>query len=217
MELSVFDIVGNGVSNQEISNTIIQKLKNKYNEEFCVKMIGNRYGTAANDSITAYCFSKKNEKMLFTAILNKDETILEDDFYLRKVSYMLQDTFESKFRKKDIDIIIKIKIIGVNFLKNEMSVESFVENYKKSIFLAKFICSKEIDEETLKEIFLQVGNEYKNINVKSAVYFIDVEDFEKLKKVAQKIPDINVSIIEKYNIKEEKMLQISEGNVIIIK
>ena len=98
-----------------------------------------------------------------------------------------------------------------------MSVESFVENYKKSIFLAKFICSKEIDEETLKEIFLQVGNEYKNINVKSAVYFIDVEDFEKLKKVAQKIPDINVSIIEKYNIKEEKMLQISEGNVIIIK
>ena len=43
------------------------------------------------------------------------------------------------------------------------------------------------------------------------------EELEEFKDVAQKIPDITEAIIEKYNAKEEKIIKISEGNVVIIK
>lgn len=217
MELSVFDIIGNGVSNQEISDSITQKLKDKYNEDFSVKMIGNRYGTATNDSVTVYCFPRSDEKILFTASLNKEQTILEDDYYLKKVSCILQDAFESNFKKEDIDIVAKIKIIGVNQLKEEIDIEKFIRNYENSTFLAKFVCSKEVDEEILKNIYTNIGKEYENINLKSAVYFMDTSDFEEFKKVSEKIPDVTESIIQKYNSKEEKLIKISGGNIVVIK
>lgn len=217
MELSVFDIIGNGVSNQEISGTIAQKLKDKYNEDFCVKMIGNRYGTANDDFVLAYCFPKNNEKVLFTASLNKDETVLEDDYYLKNVSFMLGDTFENEFKKNNAEVIAKIKTIGINKLNENLSIKEFIENYEETSFLAKFICSKKIDEEILKDIYSQVEKEYKNINLKSAVYYMENEKLEEFKDVAQKIPDITEAIIEKYNAKEEKIIKISEGNVVIIK
>ncbi len=216
MELSVFDIIGNGVSNQEISISITEKLKDKYNEEFCVKMLGNRYGTATNDFVCAYCFPKNNEKVLFNAKLNKEQTILEDDYYLKKVSYMLQDTFEDKFKEIDIDIIAKIKIIGLNELEEDINLEKFIENFRDTDFLTKIVCTENISEDVLKDVYSNIERNYKNINLKSAVYSVDNNDFKELKVLSEKLPELTDSIIQKYNVKEEKLIKISDGNIVII-
>lgn len=216
MELSVFDIIGNGVSNQEISVSIAEKLKDKYNEEFCVKMLGNRYGTATNDFVCAYCFPKNNEKVLFNAQLNKEQTILEDDYYLKKVSCKLQDTFEDNFKKKDIDIIAKIKIIGLNKLEEDINLEKFVESFENVNFLTKIVCTEKISEDVLKDVYSNIEKIYKNINLKSAVYFIDNNDFNELKRLSKKTPELTDSIIQKCNVKEERLIKISDGNIVII-
>ena len=217
MELSVFDIIGDGVSNEEIASSISEKLKNKYNEEFGVKMLGNRYGTASDDYVLAYCFPKSCENLLFTSMLSKDESILEDDYYLKKISYKLQSDFEANFKKEELDVVSKIKIIGINKLENNVTIEQFIEANKNYNFLAKFICTKEIDEEILKNIYSNIENEYKSINLKSVVFSMSENDFNQFKSLSEKIPDVTESIIEKYNAKQEKIIKISDGNVIIIK
>ena len=98
MYISIFDIVENGVSNRDISNAITKMLKDKYGEEFEVKMIGNRYGTFDDNAVTTYCFPKSNENLLFTATMNKEQTVLEDDFYLRKVTFDLEENIKSEFK-----------------------------------------------------------------------------------------------------------------------
>lgn len=216
MELSVFDIIDNGVSNQEISISITEKLKDKYNEEFCIKMIGNRYGTVTNDFVCAYCFPKNNEKVLFNAKLNKEQTILEDDYYLKKLSCKLQENFEDNFKKIDADIIAKIKIIGLNKLEEDINLEKFVENFRDVNFLTKIVCTKNISKEALKDVYSNIEKNYKNINLKSVVYSIDDSDFNKLKTLSEKLPELTDSIIQKYNVKEEKLIKISDGNIVII-
>ena len=42
--ISIFNVIGNGISNQEISNKIIEMLNKKYHQKFLVIRIGNRYG-----------------------------------------------------------------------------------------------------------------------------------------------------------------------------
>ena len=40
---------------------------------------------------------------------NNLESILEDDYYLKKISYKLQSDFEANFKKEELDVVSKIK------------------------------------------------------------------------------------------------------------
>lgn len=217
MDISIFDIVENGVSNTEISNCILEKLKNKYNEEFCVKMIGNRYGTSTDDTVTTYCFPKKCENLLFTASLNKDGTIFEDDYCLKKITFELQENIKKEFEKYNFNVIIKAEIIGLNKLDEFFSVKEFIQKYSNSSFLVQIVCSEKILDHELERIYSQIKSVYKNIYLKTLVYFINKDKFEEFSELSKKIPSVTESIIRSYDVKEEKIIKIFEEKVIIIK
>ena len=217
MDISMFDIVENGVSNVEISNSIIEKLNSKYNEEFCVKMLGNRYGTSTDDTVTAFCFPKNNEKLLFTATLNKEETILEDDYYLKKIAFDVQEDIKEKFKKYGYDSVVKNEIIGLNQLKENLGVLEFINKYKNVNFLAHIVCSKEISDEILKQIYAEIEKIYKSIHLRTLIYFIDENYFQDFNELSNKIPSVTDAIIKKYNVKDEKIIKIFEEKIIIIK
>ncbi len=217
MDISMFDIVENGVSNVEISSTIAEMLKSKYNKEFCIKMIGNRYGTSTDDTVTVFCFPKNNEKLLFTATLNKEETILEDDYYLKKITFELQENIKDIFKTHGNDTIVKTEIMGLNQLEENLGILEFIDKYADTNFLSYIICSKIISDDILKEIYYEIEKKYKNIHLKTLVYFIDERDFEEFCELSKKIPSVTDAIIKKSNVIEEKIIKIFEGNVIIIK
>lgn len=217
MDISIFDIVENGVSNSEISDVITEKLKEKYNEEFAVKMIGNRYGTAYDNTVTTYCFPRNNENLLFTAIMNKEQSVLEDDYYLQKVTFELEENIRNEFTENNINTVVKTEIIGLNKLEKELSVQEFIKKYNTTNFISHIICQDNVPEDILKNIYNKLENKYKNIHLKTSVYFIDKNKFEDFFDVAKKMPSVTNSIISEYAIKDEKIIKIFEGKVNIIK
>lgn len=217
MDISIFDIVENGVSNSDISDVVTKKIKDKYDEEFVVKMIGNRYGTFDDNTVTTYCFPKTNENLLFTVTMNKEQTVLEDDYYLRKVTFDLEENIKSEFKENNINVIVKSKIIGLNKLERELTIQEFIKKYNTTNFIAHIICSENVSEDDLKNIYNNLENKYKNIHLKSSVYFIDENKFEEFSKVANKIPSITNSIISEYSIKDERIIKIFEGTVNVLK
>ena len=158
MEASIFDIIGNGISNEEISNVIKLKLHEKYGEEFVVKMIGNRYGMDSNDTVTTFCSPKDNDRLLFTAILNKEQTILKDDYIFRSMKFELEECIEKLFKEKNIDVIVRIETIGINKFDEKLTVQEFIDKFNNFNFLAYIITKNIVSKEILKEIYENLRN-----------------------------------------------------------
>ena len=216
MELSIFDIIGNGVGNAEIGAVIKEKLQNKYKEKFLIKKIGNRYGSANEDTVTVYSCPKKNENLIFTATLNREQTKLEDDYLIKRVSYEIEKNIKNKFKENDLNIIIKAEIIGKNQLNEFLSVQEFINKYENTNFLVYIISYDEITNEILEKIFNNLNDEYENVYLKSLIYTIDKKDFEDLYNLSNTIPTLTSSIIEKAEIKNTKIMKLFEGKLIKI-
>lgn len=213
MEISIFDVIGNGVSNEDIIKITQKKLQEKYKIEFKVKKIGNRYGTYTNDTVTTYCYPKDDENMVFTAKLNKEQTVLEDDYLLRRISYEIEETIKKEFQESNIEIIATTRIIGKSNLSEEIPVQEFIDKYKGTNFLTYIISSQEILNETLKNVYEKLENKYKDIYLKTLIYIIDEKGFENCKEAIKQSPTITQTTIEEQTIKKEFIIKIQEGKI----
>ena len=217
MEISIFDVIGNGISNEELIELIQNKLREKYKKEFKIKKIGNRYGTHTNDTVTTYSCPKDDENMLFTAKLNKEKTILEDDYLLRKVSYELEENIKKEFIQNDIEVLVKNKIIGKSQLKELLSVQEFINNNKGTNFLAYIISFEKISIETLKNVYEKLEQKYKGIYLKTLIYVINEKKYGELCEEIKQSPTITETTIEKFLVEEENTIKIQDGKIYIIK
>ena len=213
MEISIFDVIGNGISNKDIIENIKKKLQKKYKIEFNVKKIGNRYGIFTNDTVTTYCCPKYNENIIFIAKLNKEQTVLEDDYLLKCISYEIEESIKKEFQENNIEIIAKNKIIGKSNLSEQISVQEFINKYKGANFLTYIISSQKISAEVLKEIYEKLKQKYKGIYLKTLIYIIDENGFENCKEIANQSPTIMQTMLEEQTIKEEIIIKIKEGKI----
>ena len=211
--ISIFNVIGNGISNQEISNKIIEMLNKKYNQKFLVKRIGNRYGANNTDSVTTYCNPENNEELIFTTTLNKEQTEIEDDYKLRCVEFELEKFMKSIFQKNNIDIIVKVKTIGKNKVENFFKVQEFVDTYNETNFLAHIVGYETITDDTLKKVYELLNAKYRNIYLNNLIYTIDENEFKEFYDITKTLPQINTSLIEQYNIKNEIIIKIKEGRL----
>ena len=217
MEVSIFDVIGNGISNEEISNVIKLKLHEKYGKEFVVKMIGNRYGMDSNDTVTTFCSPQDNEKLLFTAILNKEQTILKDDYILRSIKFELEESIEKVFKENNVDVLVRIETIGINRLEEKMTVQECIDKFENFNFLAYVVIKGVASKEVLQDVYKILRKKYKNIYLKNLIYMLEEEDFDECFETIKSSPVISIAFIEQYVIKDEAIIKIIDDKVFVIK
>lgn len=217
MDISIFDVIGNGISNKEISDVIIKKLYEKYQVEFVVKMIGNRYGTNTNDTVTTFCYPKDNERLIFTTILNREQTILEDDYMLRSVTFELEESIKKEFEKNNIDAFAKIEIIGKNTLDEFLTVQEFIDKFDNFNFLAYIVSKNKTSNEVLNNVYKNLENKYPNIYLKSLIYMLEENGFCECLEIAQVRPIITETIIRNYSVIDEAIMKIVDKQIFRIK
>lgn len=217
MELSIFDVIGNGISNKEISDVIVRKLYERYQVEFVVKMIGNRYGTNSNDTVTAFCYPKDNESLIFTAILNREQTILEDDYMLRYVTFELEESIKKEFEKNNVDAFAKVEIIGKNKLDEFLTVQEFIDKFDNFNFLAYIVSKNKVSNEVLNNVYKNLENKYSNIYLKSLIYMLEESGFDKCLEISQVRPTITETIIRNYSVIDEAIMKIVDKQIFRIK
>ena len=213
MEISIFDIIANGIGNADISKVIEEKLCEKYKEKFLVKRIGNRYGAENNETVTTFCTPTNNENLIFKVTLNQEQTKLEDDYKYRKVTYELEECIQKEFKKYNIEIIVKSEIIGKNKIEDFVSVQEFINKFENTSFLMYIITKEEISKEILEKIYNSLNTKYINIYLKSVIYNTNEKDYKELKEILKTVPSINSSIIEKYNGIQNAIIKIHENKV----
>ena len=62
-----------------------------------------------------------------------------------------------------------------------------------------------------------IEEKYKGIYLKTLIYLLDEEGFEKCKEIDKNSPEITDTMIEKYEIKQETVMKILEGKIYRIK
>ncbi len=201
-----------------ISNLVETKLYEKYQTEFKVMRIGNRYGTGNFNETTAYCSPKDNSNLVFEVLIDVvEEKIVFDSYYLKMLCYELENAFYEELTKNKINAYIKTTIIGKNVFDKKYNINEFTDNYKNSNFLMTIIIENSFFEKDLLIIYENIRNRFSNIYLKSLVFYLDKDDYIDLKEKSLHLVDIPLNLIEEYKIRKRKIIQIHDNSIVKIK
>ena len=193
--VSIFDIEGLIISNTEIVEAIIKNLENKYKEKFKVLRIGNRYGTDKFGETVAYC-SLEEKDIIFEVLYDMSkEEIKYDDYYIKKMCYELEEILRENIEVKSI---IKTEIIGKSKIDSEYTITEFFEKYKNSNLLTTIVIENKITNKKLMKAYEKIKEKFENIYLKTLVFVLDKEDFQKLEEKAKTLTSLSLTMIEKY-------------------
>ena len=217
MEQSFFDVVDSEFNSSKIVESVCKKLEDKYNEEFLVTKIGNRYGMNSFEKATLYCTTKDNTNLLF--LIEYDmvkEEILEDNYSVRKICFELENIIEKEFKLKNLEIINRVEILNLGSTIKNCSVFEFLEKNKNIVFLDTIVIKNEISEEALKKVFETINQKVFGVNLKTLIYIMNDNDFLDYSSKVKEFLSLSITDIEKYDIQGLKKIKIVDGNVLVI-
>ena len=139
--------------------------------------------------------------------------LIEDDYALRKLAYEIENNIEIEFNNENIKTLVRCEIIKKNSLDNFLTVEEFILQYPNASFLANIIYDDDISLEIVEKVFSKINIKYPNIYLKSIIYALKKEDFNKCYETIETLPFITKAILEKYDIQNEYIMRMYQGNI----
>ena len=91
---------------EEVANLLGQK----YGIEFGVKSIGNRLASDKADTVTAYCYPKNNEKVVFEAVMSIDRKLVSDNYLVRLLEKEAKEIIEKRFAENEIEATVLVSV-----------------------------------------------------------------------------------------------------------
>lgn len=217
MENSYMNYIEKNFSYLKIEEQIKEKLTEKYNEKFCIKKIGDRYGIGDFDNVNAACCPENNKNVIFELTYNMiKEEILEDNFYAKTICYELSSYITNELNKIKKDSFIKSYIFGKFSLDKIYSIQEFTEKYGDYNFFTNIIIKDKISEEELNNVFKNIKNSFQNIYLKTLIYTIPENEFNNCIKMAENLPEINETFINDFSVKNRYIIKIENNEIIKI-
>ena len=205
-------------SDLEIGKQIIKKLEEIYNEKFTVLKIAKKYAEGDFDHSVAICSPANNKNIMFNVLYDMvEEKIAEDDFFIKCTCFELEEYIVNAFKNNNIEVIVKVEIFGKKGLERKYSVQEFTENYEKNNFLATIIVKDNISQIELEDVFKNINDFYKNIYLKTLIYVIQNDEYEKCYNRAKNLTNLSMSFIRDYNVKNEYIMKIYNNEIIKVK
>lgn len=128
----------------------------------------------------------------------------------------LEEYIVSEFKKENIESIAKISIFGKKKLDQKYSVEEFSNEYVNNNFLVTIIIKGKVSEEKISHIYETIKDSYSNIFLKSIIYVISKENFDKLLEKSKNIPKLSETVIKEYGVEKTYIIKIQNNEVIKI-
>src|SRR4051794_25257278 len=103
MIMSIFSLIGCNAIDKSQAAAVEELLEEKYNQKFVPTAIGERYGTANNDTVTTILHPKGKEELVFEAVMNKDRELIADTYISRLISASINDMLKSGLEPQGIE------------------------------------------------------------------------------------------------------------------
>lgn len=185
---------------QEVTNLLNQK----YGIEFEVRSIGNRLASDKADTVTAYCYPKNNEKVIFEAIMNVEHETVSDDYPVRLLEVEAKEMIESEFSENGIKATVAVSIARLPEEKSLLGadfIDIIAEYPELSLTFTTVLCDGADTRETYDTIVallneLYSGNPKMSLGTTIWKYSKDayVDCFNELNSISY----ISKTVLEQY-------------------
>lgn len=215
MKKNFLDYAEENFSPEKVGEKIKEKLKKKYNQNFSILKIGYRYGLGDFDNIDAICSLEDNKKICFKITYDMiKEEITFDDFYTKVLSYEISSYITKTLSQNGIETILDSYIFGNPKLDKKILISDFCNEYPEYNFFSNIFIKNDISEDNLNNLYKKMKNDYPKIYIKTMVFILNEEEFNKLKIMIEKNEIINKTIIDELNIEKKYIIKIENEKII---
>lgn len=211
MPSNAFDFADNNLNTESVVKNTIKELEQKYNREFEVLKVGERYGTGFTNEITVLCTITGFYDFIFRVTYNMlEEKIVNDNFLIRCTCYYVEKELNKIL--KNVNSIVRVEIERKNGLNKVYKTQDFLLDYPDDYFIATMIVEKH-NSNNFEEVLKELNNIYDNIKLKTIIYEMNKEEFEKFNKTSKNIDYFAMRYIEGFNIVNKQIFKLENGKI----
>lgn len=198
--------------NKETANDVCAALSEKYGESFVAIKIGDRFNTG---SAKLYVHPADDDKILFTARIDKNTGAVDDNYMEEKVNYQVEDILKNAFKQEGISAVARCMVVT----KDPLSVE--IGEYTPKSFSDKYAFDHYTIYLVLKDgaysaadIIRAVRTANERIGVKLVIagYLFSGDSYLDCKTEMESIPDIGITMIESKSPLSSFDVNVEQGN-----
>ena len=177
--------------------TAKELLNNKYDEDFEVSAIGQRYGTLSNSTYKVTCYPINHPELVFMAEISKDGSYIYDEYISKIVCNELTNDIVQKTNFNAEFFIASRPSVFETSNKN-ITLDELVKLNDNTDFVIWMVCNNNIETSKMLEELNDVFSSYQNLNGELRFYITNddntVKQFGKMAKKCA-IFDSNMTMI----------------------
>lgn len=200
---------------EEVANLLGQK----YGIEFEVKSIGNRLASDKADTVTAYCYPKNNEKVIFEAVMNVERELVSDDYPVRLLEIAAKEKIEAEFSKNSIEATVAVSIARLpsnEDLLDANLADIISENPELSLTFTTVLCDGADARETYDTVIALLEELYSGnpkMSLGTTIWKYSNDAYSKCSDEMNSIPDISKTVLEQYDPISRVNVALVEGEI----
>lgn len=211
MENLIYDLADNTFNTKYVADTVVRILEEKYNKNFEVVKIGERYGMGFYDEVTALCTVTGHYECIFKIIYNMvDEKIIYDNFLIRYTCYYVEKEINRLLR--EINSIVRVELLKKNKFDRIYKTLEFLEKFKDECFIATLIIEHK-NSNDIEMLLKELNGIYNGIKIKIVVYEMSGEECERFYNDSKNLDYFALNYVENYKYVSRRIYSLEKGNI----
>lgn len=198
---------------------VAKLLGQKYGIEFEVKSIGNRLASDKADTVTAYCYPKNNEKVIFEAVMNVERELVSDDYPVRLLEIAAKEKIEAEFSDKGIEATVAVSIARLPSSENILDAnlaDIISKNPELSLTFTTVLCDGADARKTYDTVIALMEELYSGnpkMSLGTTIWKYSKDAYSSCSAEMNSIPDISKTALEQYEPISKVNVAIVEGKI----
>ncbi|WP_156520719.1 hypothetical protein [Oceanobacillus sp. Castelsardo] len=206
--ISMFSLLGCSEVNQKQADQAVSLLEEKYNQKFVATHIGERYGTATNDTITTIVHPEGKENLIFKTKVTKDGELIGDGYIPKLISDQFNNILKKELESIGIEsetFTLAMKTNSSGETDTSITIEEYVKKYQPGFFSAQAIVkgTGNITGEQFEQALTRAYEAGAETIYQVQARVIPEAEYEKAREEFIKLTDVSSSWFLDYNVVEK--------------
>ena len=207
----IYDLADNTFNTEYVVETVVNILKEKYDRDFEVVKIGERYGMGFNDEVTLMCTVTGHYECIFKVVYNMVlEKIVYDNFMIRCTCYYVEKEINRLLRS--VNSIVRVEILKKNSVNKVYKTLEFLEEFQDECFVATLVVEHK-DSNNIEAFLRELNGIYNGIKIQIISYEMSDEEYNRFYEDSKNLDYFSLSYVESYEIISRKIYSLEKGNV----